>query len=212
MEEKIKILLVDDHHLITEAWTVLLSLVESFEVIGTSKTADEALEFCMTHRPDIVLMDINLQGSNGMDATERITNTLAKTRVIGLSLHEDVAIVKRLMAKGARGYLSKNCGKQELTEAIQKVYNGELYFSEEIRAKLFSEIMDADKKDPKIELTMKEIDVVKLISKGLTSKEIATDLFISPRTVETHRHNILKKLKLQNAAQIGSWARENGYF
>jgi len=214
MEGQVKIVLVDDHNLVAEAWSVLLNLEPNLTVLGTANNADEALNISIKVNPDIVLMDINLKDSNGIDATEMICNRLPKTKVIGLSLHDDVSIVKKLMSKGAKGYLSKNAPKEELIEAINKVMNGEIYLGSNVRNKFFTEIL-APKNDDVIvnrDLTIKEIEIVKHIANGLTSKQIAEQSFVSVRTVETHRHNILKKLDLQNAAQLSSWAREHGYF
>ncbi len=212
MENRIKILLVDDHNLVTEAWTALLSQTPGIEVVGSSDNAETALEMCLQHRPDVVLMDINLKGSSGLEATERICNVLPKTKVIGLSLHDDVAIVKRIISLGALGYVSKNATRRELVDAIRSVHQGEKYIAESIKDKFFSDMVLREAGQSVQELTLKEMEIVKLIANGLTSKDIATKIFISPRTVDTHRHNILKKLQLQNAAQLSSWAREKGLF
>lgn len=211
MKSEITVLIVDDHKLITEAWSSLLENEDDIKVIGTADNANDAYQFSLEHKPDIVLMDINLKGSNGIAATEMIFNDLAKTRVIGLSLHDDVSFVKKFLSIGAKGYLTKNTNKAELVEAIRKVYDGEVYIASEIKDRFFSSILQMDGSESKKELTLKEIEIVKLIAEGLTSKEIAERIFISPRTVETHRHNILKKLGIPNAAQLSSWAKEKGY-
>jgi DNA-binding NarL/FixJ family response regulator len=119
--------------------------------------------------------------------------------------------VKKFLSKGAKGYLTKNTTKGELIEAIQKVHAGEVYIANEIKDRYFNSLLDVDNSESKKELNLKEIDIVKLIATGLTSKEIGDKLFISPRTVETHRHNILKKLNIPNAAQLSSWAKDKGY-
>ena len=211
MESEINVLIVDDHKLIAEAWSSILESADGIKVIGTADNAISAYNFCVEHKPNIVLMDINLKDSNGFDATEMIYNDLAKTRVIGLSLHDDITFVKKFLSKGAKGYLTKNTTKNELIEAIQKVHAGEIYIANEIKDRYFNSLLDVDNKESKKELTLKEIDIVKLIATGLTSKEIGDKLFISPRTVETHRHNILKKLNIPNAAQLSSWAKDKGY-
>jgi len=214
MAEKIRIILVDDHKLVTEGWTALLSLDENLSVVGTANSAESALDLCLSLLPDIVLMDVNLHDSNGMDATEMICNRIAKIKVIGLSLHDDIAIVKGLISKGARGYLSKNSSRAELIQAMNSVMSGSIYLGESIREKLFNETFIAKNENAGSikELTLKEIEIVKNIANGLTSKQMAENLFVSVRTIETHRHNILKKLKLQNAAQLSSWSRDHGYF
>jgi DNA-binding NarL/FixJ family response regulator len=210
MTEEIKVLIVDDHQLIREAWTAILQMTNRIKVIGTAETAEEAYEICSVYRPEVVLMDINLKNSNGFDATEKICNSLPKTRVIGLSLHEDVALVKKFLSKGAKGYLSKNTSREELVAAIDAVMNDKIYLAADIKEKFINQIIDTDKPAEK-ELTNKEIEIVTLISQGFTSKEIAEKIYISVRTVETHRHNILKKLNIPNAAQLSSWAKDKGY-
>jgi len=211
MEPEIKVLIVDDHKLITEAWTSLLENAPGIKAVGTADNAQDAYDFCMQHKPDIVLMDINLKGSSGLDAAARINNNLAKTRIIGLSLHDDISYVKKFLSIGAKGYLTKNTTKAELTDAIRKVHAGEIYIALEIKDRYFASLLNIGNEESKKELTLKEIEIVKLISQGLTSKDIADKIFISPRTVETHRHNILKKLNIPNAAQLSSWAKEKGY-
>ena len=156
-------------------------------------------------------MDINLGAGSGFDATEKINDSMPKTRVIGLSLHDDITYVKKFLSIGAKGYLTKNTNKTELIEAIHSVYKGETIIGSDIKDRYFTSLLNVQSGDTKKELTMKEIEIVKLISKGFTSKEIAEQLFISHRTVETHRHNILKKLDMPNAAQLSSWAKEKGY-
>lgn len=210
MTEEIKVLIVDDHQLIRQAWTAILQMTNRIKVIGTAETADEAYEVCSVFRPEVVLMDINLKNSNGFDATEKICNSLPKTRVIGLSLHDDVALVKKFLSKGAKGYLSKNTSREELVAAIDAVMNDKIYLAADIKEKFINQIIDTEKPAEK-ELTNKEIEIVTLISQGFTSKEIAEKIFISVRTVETHRHNILKKLNIPNAALLSSWAKDKGY-
>lgn len=212
MSDTTKILIVEDHKLITEAWKLMLEQQDNLKVVGVTDNAKDAYEFCVGYRPDVVLMDINLKGSNGIDATQMITNSLPKTKVIGLSLHDDVSMVKRLLSAGAKGYLSKNADKYEMIEAINKVQNGDIYIASEIKDRYFNSILRLnDENTEKKELTTKEIEIIKLISSGLTSKEIGDKLFISPRTVDTHRHNILKKLQIPNSAQLSRWAIEKGY-
>ena len=145
-----------------------------------------------------------------MNAATKILDSLPKTRVIGLSLHDDITYVKKFLSLGAKGYLTKNTNKSELINAIHSVWKGELFIAAEIKDRYFASLLNVDESEKK-ELTMKEIEIVKLIAQGLTSKEIGDKLFVSHRTIETHRHNILKKLDLPNAAQLSSWAKDKGY-
>ncbi len=211
MDQVIKVLIVDDHKLISEAWSSLLREAPGIQVIGTADNVEEAYDKAVVHKPDIVFMDINLGAGSGFDATETIHNTLPKTRVIGLSLHDDITYVKKFLSIGAKGYLTKNTSKTELIEAIHAVQRGDVFIVSDIKDRYFTSLLNVDSSETKKELTMKEIEIVKLIAQGMSSKEIAEKLFISHRTVETHRHNILKKLELSNAAQLSSWAKDKGY-
>jgi DNA-binding NarL/FixJ family response regulator len=211
MSEIIKVLIVDDHKLIVEAWTNIINTVNNFTVSGSADNAEDALFLAHRHRPDIILMDINLKGSSGFEATENIINQLPKTKVIALSIHDDLSIVKKIFTIGATGYLTKNSSKKELIESIQRVYEGEKFICEEIKERFLASAMNGNDEKGKKDLTAKEIEIVIHITKGLTSKEIGELLNISNRTVDTHRHNILKKLEIPNAAQLSSWAKEKGY-
>lgn len=211
MEGNIKILIVDDHNLIVEAWTNILNAVEGYEVCGSCDTSEEALTLAHRYRPDVVLMDINLKGGTGFDATENIMNQLPKSKIIGLSIHDDLSIVKKIFAKGAKGYLTKNSSKSELIASIKKVYGNEVFVCDEIKDRFFNSALNDEENGSKKDLTSKEIDIIRYISKGMTSKEIGDILKISHRTVETHRHNILKKLEIPNSALLTSWAKDKGY-
>jgi len=208
----IKIFIIDDQQLIIDAWKNLLDNQEGFEVVQTATNEKDAIDNAIVYRPDIILLDINLKGASGVDVCEQLSNILPKTKIIGLSLHNKVAIVQKLIQKGAKGYLTKNVDKEELIDAINRVHNNETYICKEMQDKFVRQVMfKEDKEESDKELTYKEIEILQLIAKGMTSKEIAGEIFVSPRTVETHRHNILKKLDLPNSARLISWAIQNGY-
>lgn len=209
MNEKIKILIVDDHNLIAQAWTSILQNEEDMNVVGVADSSEEAQKMANSYRPNIILMDINLRGGNGFEATEEILNKQPKVKIIGLSIHDDTALVKKLFSSGAMGYLTKNSSKEELIKAIHTVDLGEQYICEEIKDKFLKAMLSNDKDGD--ELTNREIEIVKLIATGLTSKEIGLQINVSNRTVDTHRHNILKKLNIPNSAQLSIWAKNKGY-
>jgi two-component system response regulator NreC len=211
MADEIKVLVVDDHALIREAWVAMLNAAPGIEVVGKTDNVEDAFMLASNLRPDVVLMDINLRGGNGFEAAERIYNSLPKSRIIGLTLHDEISYVKRFLSVGGKGYLTKNITRDELVAAVHAVFNGETYIASEIKDRYFASLLHIENEDNKKELSLKEIEVVKLISTGMTSKEIADKLFLSHRTVETHRHNILKKLGFSNAAQLVSWAVEQRY-
>ena len=185
MADEIKVMVVDDHALIREAWVAMLSAAPGIVVVAKTDNADDAFMLASNLRPDVVLMDINLKGSNGFEAAERIYNSVPKSRIIGLTLHDEINYVKRFLSVGGKGYLTKNITREELVNAVHAVYNGETYIANEIKDRYFASLLHVEHEDNKKELTLKEIEVVKLISTGLTSKEIADKLFLSPRTVET---------------------------
>ena len=205
----VKILIVDDHHLIAQAWSTVLQEQESFEVIGTAAGERDAIALAKSYRPEVILMDINLKEGDGFQATKEISNTLPKTSIIGLSIHDDTALVKKMLNHGAKGYLTKNSSKEELIKAINEVHNGNQYICEEIKEKFVKSMFGGEEEQP--ELTNREIEIVKLIAKGFTSRDIGDQLSVSNRTVDTHRHNILKKLNIPNSAQLSIWARDKGY-
>jgi len=208
----IKILLVDDQQLIVEAWKTLLNSRPDFNVVKTASNLEDAISDAKVYRPDIVLLDINLKGDeSGFDVCEQLINQMPKTKVIGLSLHDKVSIVQKFISKGASGYLTKNVHPSELILAIDTVAAGNTYICKEIQEKFAQQMFVSENGGSSKELTITEIEVLKLLAQGLTSKEIADQTFVSPRTVETHRHNILKKLDLPNTAKLISWALHNGY-
>lgn len=211
MSQKIRIFIVEDHKLIADAWTSLLGRVSDFEVCGQEGEAYLAEAAILELRPDIVLMDMNLKNGNGLDVCQTITNQLPKTRVIGLSIHDEMAFVKQFFQSGALGYLSKNVTHEELELAVRTVQKGTTYVCKEITDKQFFNLLESNGENTQKELTNKEIEITKLIAQGLTSQDIAEKLFVSKRTVEAHRHNILKKLNIHNAAQLTSYAKEKGY-
>lgn len=209
MDAEIRILIVDDHNLIAEAWSTIINAEEGLTVEGIAASQQEAVELALNLRPNIVLMDINLEQGNGYNACQEITNKLPKVSVVGLSIHDDLSIVKNMIAKGASGYLTKNCSAVELKEAIRTVFRGEEYLSKDIKEKYVQSMFN--KTDAQKELTRREIEIITLIADGLTSKEIGDQLSVSNRTIDSHRHNILKKLQIPNSAQLCKWAMEKGY-
>lgn len=209
MLPKIKILIVEGHQLIAEAWGCVLNTVANFEVVSTVDNEKDAIEIALDKRPDIVLMGLNLTEGDGFSCTFEIYNQLPKTKIIGLSIHDDLALVKKLLKKGASGYLTKNCSSDELINAINQVSKGSEYICSEIKNKFFKRVMG--NKSLSKELSNREIEIVKLIAAGMTSKVIGVQLHVSNRTIETHRNNILHKLALLNAAQLGIWAKNKGF-
>ncbi|MFM2363647.1 MAG: DNA-binding response regulator [Sphingobacteriales bacterium] len=201
--EKINILIADDHKLIRETWTFILNSDPRFHVVAECGDSEEAVEVARQKRPHIVLMDINMAPMNGFDATEKIRKVSPSSKIIGVSMHSQPAYAKKMLQIGARGYVTKNSSKEEMYKAIIEVYKGNKYVCDEIKNIISEQLLDENQSAPTINsLTDREIQIVNQIREGLSSKEIAAKLDISLKTVEVHRHNILKKLKLKNSASL----------
>ncbi|MFC0776112.1 response regulator [Terrimonas alba] len=207
--EKITILLVDDHKLIRDSWAFILNSDSRFTVIGETSSGEEAIEIAREKRPQIVLMDVNMTPINGFDATRQIHKISPESRIIAVSMHTMPAYAKRMLQLGAMGYVTKNSSKEEMVTAIIEVNNGKKYICEEVKAILAEQEMD-ENSDELNNLSRREIDIIKLIKEGLSSKEIALQLDISLKTVEVHRYNILKKLKLKNTAALVNYINTKG--
>jgi DNA-binding NarL/FixJ family response regulator len=201
--EKISVLIADDHKLIRETWSYILNNDSRFEVIAECGDSELAVEMSKSMRPQIVLMDINMMPISGFEATERIRKVSPVSKVIGVSMHSQPAYAKKMLQIGAKGYVTKNSSKEEMIKAILEVYDGNKYICEEIKNNISEQLMDENADTPNVNaLTEREIQIINLIKEGQSSKEIAAVLSISLKTVEVHRHNILKKLKLKNSASL----------
>ncbi len=200
---KITILIADDHKLIRETWTYILNSDERFEVVAECGDAEQAVELAKELTPDIVLMDINMAPFNGFEATEKIRKVSPESKIIGVSMHSQPAYAKKMLQVGARGYVTKNSSKEEMFTAISEVFRGNKYVCDEIKTIISDQLLEDNQDVPSINsLTEREMQIIHHIREGHSSKEIATQLDISLKTVEVHRHNILKKLKLKNSASL----------
>lgn len=209
--EQISIILVDDHKLIRDSWSFILNSDPRFTVIGETSSGEEAVEIVKTLRPDIVLMDVNMAPVNGFDATRQIAKFAPGSKVIAVSMHTMPAYAKRMMQLGAMGYVTKNSSKDEMIKAIIEVSHGKKYICEEVKNILAQkELEEEDSPSDMNNLSRREIDIIHHIKEGLSSKEIASRLDISLKTVEVHRYNILKKLKLKNTAALVNFINVNG--
>lgn len=209
--EQISILLVDDHKLIRDSWSFILNSDQRFSVIGETSNGEEAIQMVISLRPDIVLMDVNMTPLNGFDATREILDIVPNSKVIAVSMHTMPAYAKRMMQIGAMGYVTKNSSKDEMIKAIIEVNSGKKYICDEVKSILAQKEVDENGAPSDMNnLSRRELDIIKLIKEGLSSKEIAAQLDISLKTVEVHRYNILKKLKLKNTAALVNFINVNG--
>ena len=208
---KITILIVDDHQLIRDSWASILTNDPRLSVVAVAASGEQAIELARETRPDIVLMDINMTGLSGFDATPMVKKFSPGSKVIGLSMHSMPAYAKKMIRMGGAGYITKNSDKNEFIKAILEVEQGKVYVCDEIKNILVWQEMEETNEHRNINiLSRREIDVVKLIKEGLSSREIGLRLAISLKTVEVHRYNILRKLNLKNTASLVNFVNAQG--
>jgi DNA-binding NarL/FixJ family response regulator len=199
----IRILIVEDHKLIRETWISMLNMDSRFDVMAACGNTFDAVAIAEKEKPDIILMDINIHPLNGFEATAKLKEICPDCKVIALSFHNEMLYVQKMFSYGAKGYLTKNSGCEEMIDAIYKVYEGKYYVCAEIREKGFQISALSRVKNQFSEiLTNKEIQISHYLQDGLKSKEIAGKMNISVRTVSVHRYNIYKKLKVNNSVLL----------
>ena len=209
---KITILLVDDHKLIRDSWSFILNSDPRFKVIGETSSGQEAVKIALKKNPSVILMDVNMSPVNGFDITKDILELSPGSRIIGVSMHTMPAYARRMLRLGARGYVTKNSSKEEMITAIEEVYNGKKYICKEVKNILVTQKLKEDLEKPgdMNDLSRRELEVINLIKAGLKSKEIALQLEISTKTVEVHRCNVFRKLKLKNSVSLVNFLNEKG--
>ena len=211
--EKISILIVDDHMLVRQTWGFVVNSDARFGVIAECANGEEAIELSRQLQPDVVIMDINLPGINGIEATEQIRNFSPGSKILGISIHSEPVFARKMFQKGASGYLTKNSCREEMFEAILEVSEGRKYICREIKNRISDELFNMENQYTGIDsLSPREIEIIRQIEKGSSSREIAAALDISLRTVEAHRHKILKKLDLKNVASLLNFINDHPEF
>ena len=198
---KIRILLADDHPLIRAGFKSMLGKNERFEIVGEAENGKELLELGHRIEPDIILADINMPVMKGLDALEQLTKLKPSIKVIILTMHEEREYILRALKIGASGYLLKNIEGIELERAIITVFEGGKYFSP-IITNILAESFSKPEPSDLGEITPREKEVLELVAKGNSTKQVADILGISIRTVESHRINMLKKMKVNNTAEL----------
>lgn len=210
--QKIRLVIIDDHTLIRQAWSMILDADPRFSVVGEVGSAEKGIELCRELRPDIVLLDINLPAMSGIEAIPLIRKYAPGTRIVGVSLHTQPDYAKKMIQSGAMGYITKNSTRAEMIKALLAIHEGKKYICEEIKNILSQQMLSDDEQKPGIHsLSMREMEIIEMIKKGLSSKEIASEAYISVKTVEAHRYNILKKLNLRNAAELINFVNHHSY-
>lgn len=214
---KHSILVVDDHQLVLDGLVSIVKEMNDFEIIASARNGKEGLQLAETFKPEIILMDIDMPVMNGLEATRRIKSSVKDSKIIMLTMHNEASLIKKVMDIGADGYLLKNSDREEFHNALCSVSKGKSYFSAEVTERLLNPSLnknstfETDTDTIQLaKLTEREIDILKLIAEGLSNKEVGDKLFISHRTVDTHRTNLMKKLDVHNIAGLIKFAIKNG--
>ena len=198
----INVVILDDHLMILEGLQTMLDNQQSIHVTHTFNRGRDLMKFLETETPNIILLDINLPDSNGIDLCKTITNLYPQINIIGLSNFNDTSFIKNMIRNGAKGYLLKNTTKEELIKAIKAVNHGKTYLPTKLKDKLLSESFGVQSSTFIPKLTRRENEILTCIAEELTNSEIAEKLFISKKTVESHRKNLLQKFGVRNTAGL----------
>jgi DNA-binding NarL/FixJ family response regulator len=210
--EKITLIIIEDHKLIRETWAFILNNHPHFSVLAESGNAEEGIELCKQFRPEILMLDINLPGISGLEAVPLINKYAPTTKIIGVSMHSQPAYAKKMMQNGASGYITKNSSQREMFQALHDIHDGKKYICDEIKTAFAKEMLQGENVQNGFDkLSFREIEVIKLVREGLSAKEIAKTISVSVKTVEVHRYNIFRKLKLKNAAALVDYVNTNAF-
>jgi len=205
MTEKIRVLLIDDHSLVLDGLKTRLERSGFIEIAGTATDGPTGIEAATQLQPDVVLVDINLPGMNGIEVVEILTEQHAHIKLLVLSIHDDQEYILDVARIGAKGYVLKSASADEMVSAVRTAYSGGTHYSSEI-----AEILLQQNKHCSTTLTTREQTIITLLASGLSSKQMASELHISTRTVETHRRNIKMKLKISNTPDLVRYAQQYG--
>ncbi|MEQ8924431.1 MAG: response regulator transcription factor [Fulvivirga sp.] len=208
-----KILIVDDHKIVRDGVRLYVEKHPKVEAISEAKNGNEALAYLRQHPIDLVLIDINMDVLNGIDSTAQINKEFKDIKVIALTMHNDYHHIKSMMDAGASGYLLKNCNQSEMIEAIDRVMDNEIFYSPEVAQTVMNNLAKKKTRHTNsIPLTPRELDIYRLIMDDKSNQEIADELFISIRTVEVHKRNLMEKTGAKSSAGLVLYAVKNRIF
>lgn len=208
MEDKIRVIIADDHVLVREGLRKLLELDHSIEVVTEVGDGQGAINMARKRDVDIILMDINMPGTNGITATQVIKRELPSIKIIALTIYEDEEVVEMVKA-GVSAYVLKDVAGSDLIDTIHKVMNGEIVIHPRVANRLVNELTRAEQDNDQVKLTKREKDVLALLVKGNSNKEMAVNMFISEKTVKNHLTSIFRKLGVKDRTQAAVYALKN---
>ncbi|WP_026464825.1 response regulator transcription factor [Adhaeribacter aquaticus] len=212
----IRVILVDDHRLIRKGLRSLLEEELTVQVVGEAESGSQLIDLLQTVETDVVIMDIKMPHMDGFDATRFLTKNFQSVKVLALSMFESENYINKMLEVGAQGYILKNITREELVHAVQMIANGKNYISAEITINLLKKnnstasTENQNESTEFVELSKRELEVLKLITDGLTNAEIAEKLFTSKRTIDSHRQRIIEKTQAKNTAALVKYALSNG--
>lgn len=210
---EVRILIADNHRIVREAICSCLSNEPGLDIVGEAEDGRIAIQLARELNPDVIIMETAMPNLNGIEATRQIVNELPDVKVIALSAHWDRRSVCEMLKAGASGYLPKRCAFEELVSAIQNVVSNRTYLSSHISGLVVNEYLHRSVKQGKSAysvLTDREREVLQLIAEGKSTKRIARDLFVSPKTIEWHRSQLMKKLGIESVAELVKYAISEG--
>jgi len=209
----IRVLIADDHTIMRAGLRSLLEKEDQIEVVAEAENGRKAVQLAVTHKPDVVVMDVSMPDLNGIEATSQVLESLPEAKVIALSMHTDKRFVMGMLRAGAFGYLLKDCASRELANAIVSVASNKKYLSPDIAGVVIEDSLYGGKPEGETVSSMlsaREREVLQLIAEGWSTKQIAAHLYVSVKTIETHRRQIMKKLDLHNIAELTKYAIREG--
>jgi two-component system, NarL family, response regulator NreC len=209
----VTVLLVDDHPIVRQGLRNLLDSMPDFKVVGEAGDGLQALELIERVQPQVIVIDVVMPGLTGLEVTQRVKRQWPAVKVIVLSMQNNEAYVVSALKSGASGYILKDTGPEELVDAIRIVVKGERYLSKQLSERIINAYVskvDEAEVDPYDTLTNREKEILHLVAEGFTNQEIAERLYISPRTAELHRSNVLNKLSLKNQVDLVRFAIKRG--
>lgn len=211
MSDKLKVFIVDDHVIFRNGLRTILNKVENFQIVGEASNGSEFIAALKNTDPDIVLMDIKMPVMDGVEATQKALEIKPDIKIIALSMFGDEEYLREIIRAGASGFLLKNVTRKILTHAIEVVCNGGNYYSEELLVLFTKKYFNNNKKeDDDLQITSREMEVLQLVSEGLTNQEIADRLFISKRTVDGHKNNLIVKTGSKNIVDLLVYSIKKG--
>ena len=213
--EKVRIILADDHQIILDGLKMLIDDMDGIEIVGEAANGREAVRLVKEHEPDIIIIDVAMPELNGIEATRQISSECPKVKIIVLSMHSEKRFVSLMFKAGAKAYLSKENAFKELSSAIRAVMAGTSYLSPNIATALVEDYVEVVKTAAgRLEastLSPRELEVMQLLAEGRSTRETAETLYVSIKTVEAHRRNIMEKLGLKGVAELTRYAIREGY-